>query len=253
MTFQLDQWIRPIYELKDQSDGLHPIAFRGTGFIFPGGLMVTCRHCVDPLPSEPNFLAGVIEIGPGQYVAEKMHDLCFEEKGIDMAAAKVATSDSGLILGIRSPGIGQDVGTFGYAGTYGRLPAGKIFGELSFDQQSRWLEGYVTRAFNYELPSGEVRPSWEIDMPTPGGLSGSPLIQLRGPVPAGRGVVIGMCYGRYLALGEPDMSGIPMPGYVFGLAHYYQSLADARFNILEQQTLGEFLTERDAVLDMTNY
>nr|WSZ17736.1 serine protease [Streptomyces canus] len=237
--------------MKESSGGAQPVTFLGTGFILPGGILITCRHCVDSTLAHSEYIAGAIEEAPGIYSSERLSNLCFEESGMDMAAATVQTNDSGLILGINSPGIGQDVGTFGYPGTYGRLPEGKVLGDLSFDQQSRWLEGYVTRAFKYELPTGEIRPSWELDMPTPGGLSGAPLLQLRAPVAEGRGVVIGICYGRYLAQGEPDIGGVAIPGYVFGLAHYYQSLMDARFKILKGATLGQFLAAREAVLDMS--
>ncbi|WWM28992.1 serine protease [Streptomyces sp. B21-104] len=235
--------------MRAGKQGAVPVRFCGTGFVLPGGLLITCRHCIEPISIEPDYYAGAIELPSGRYQAEPLHNLCFESSGMDIAAASVESSGSTLMLGIGVPGIGQDVGTFGYAGTYGRLPPGAVFGNLSFDQQERWLQGYVTRAFNYELPTGERRPSWEVDMPTPGGMSGAPLFQMR-QGPMGRGVVIGMCYGRYLAHGDADTSGITLPGYVFGLAHYYTSLRDARFEILGQASLGNYLAGHGAILEI---
>ncbi|WP_405466294.1 serine protease [Streptomyces anulatus] len=237
--------------MEPRGQEVRPVRFCGTGFIFAGGLLVTCRHCVDKPVASPNYLAGAVELASGRYKAERLTNICFESTGMDIATARVDADDSPLLLGVNIPGIGQEVGAFGYPGTYGRLPDGQITGDMSFAQEERWLEGYVTRAFSYSVPTGEIRPSWEIDMPTPGGLSGAPLFHLRTQAPAGSGVVIGMCYGRHLAHGEPDAGGMSLPGYVFGLAHYYKSLRDARFHTLGNATLGAYLEGHGAIFDMS--
>jgi hypothetical protein len=130
----------------------------------------------------------------------------------------------------------MDVGTLGYPGTFFEL---QMDGHRRFDEQPRYFQGYVTRAFRYRPPSGgrEI-PSYELDMPAPGGLSGAPLITTS---PAFRGQVVGVIYGVYPPFGSQGEAEIGLPPHVFSLAHYHSALVALRGPVTNNRPLSEIL------------
>jgi len=239
----LSKFTAPLYLFGKAPDGtVQPRRFCGSSFIFTGGLLVTCWHCIEDYPANEDEWYGVV-YGDGRttaYRAIAVTELSRDPSGVDLATAHVDVADSPLTLAHNCDGIAQDVGCFGYPGTVGRLPEGSVTGQMRFLQESRWLEGYVTRAFLHELPGGgTARRAWEIDMPCPGGLSGAPVF-LRGQFPAP--IVVGVVYGINTVPAEsPERGSLLPPNLVFAAAHYLDVVQNLRGDVLASQTLYEYL------------
>lgn len=218
----LDRWILAIMIFEQDDVGIqHPTRFCGTGFLLPSGVFVTCRHCVDQ-PLQSNEQYGAVRSSPGGYEMVRLHDLAPDANGSDAATARTTITGSPYRLAAAPPdGVGHNVATIGYPGTIGRRTAPNA--QLQFDLQSRYIEGYVSRAFKYRPPDGREIRSWELDMPAPGGLSGAPLMAVKA---IGRADIIGLIYGRHLVHGDDSASpdDLQLPDYVFGLALYLDVL-----------------------------
>jgi hypothetical protein len=116
---------------------------------------------------------------------------------------------------------------------------------VRFDQQGRYFQGYVSRAFDYIAPSGDTLiPSYEIDMRCPKGLSGAPLVVTTSEY---RGQVIGVIYGAHTPFGtESEAGDIQLPTTVFALAHYFDTLMALRGPATSDRPLSELVPERPA-------
>lgn len=229
-----------LYKFRDTNDRAEPTAFCGSGFILVGGVMVTCRHCFEDYPLKTDEYYGAVHTkanGAG-YTALRIEAVSFDPSGVDLATAATGLQGSPLMLTRGISGIGQDVGTIGHPGTYGRL-RDETSGPLQFDQQSRWLEGYVTRGFVYERPDHKKVRSWEVDMPAPSGLSGSPLLLLRATESSP--VVVGVIYGSHTVPSDLGSADAMPSGTPFALAHYLDSVQQLRGDVLGSETLAEYL------------
>lgn len=248
VPFHSDQWCVALYEMQESSEGPDPYvptAYRGSGFLFPGGLVVSCWHCLHP-PRDGKVLAAIRGNDLDAYQFCLLRDVSQDRSGFDLAtAAAPAFQGSPLVLAHSNSSIGQRVMTVAHAGTIGRLSDGDR-GSLRFEQPTRTLQGYVTRTFKFQpLDGGRVVPSWEVDMPCPAGSSGAPLI-LTDSLASGRPLVIGVIHGRHLALSEPDHE-MGLPNYVFGLAHYLDTVKNLTGDALGDQTLHEYMLGHGAV------
>ncbi|WP_297649661.1 hypothetical protein [Pseudonocardia sp.] len=234
----------PLYKFRGGIDGAiaDPTGFCGSAFIVHGGILVTCRHCFEDYPLKADEWYGALyEASDGERTALRLEKISYEPSGVDLATAFCGINGSPLALVSDLPGIGHDVASFGYPGTYGAIPDGHISGKLRFQQEARWLEGYITRGFVYERPSdGKKVRSWEVDMPAPQGLSGAPLLLLNAP-----GVtptIVGVVYGTHTAKSDPGSADALPSGYPFALAHYFDSLHNLRGEALGSESLGEYMT-----------
>ena len=116
---------------------------------------------------------------------------------------------------------------------------------MTFQLNGRFLEGYVMRSFYYEHLRFGRTPSYELDMPTPAGLSGAPLVR------TGSQDVIGVIYGSNdvatieqmaqintdTGKREPEIHRI----ISFGLAHYTETLRKLSGAATKGLPLYEFL------------
>lgn len=237
VSWQLDDFCLPLYVVKAEPSGGMPLEFRGTCFVLPGDIVVTCRHCVDCLLGVDEVICAMSSSGD-KVTAHTLLDLSFDPSGADLASARVEKKfDSTLCIARRSEGIGQEVASYGYPGTYGRI-GDEIPGKKTFAQHARWLQGYVTRAFQYE-PPGTLRkfPAWELDMPAPVGLSGGPLFRLDRI----ERTIIGVVSGSHPERREPDANGSLLPDYVFALAQHYSTLGSLRGAALGDKTLLQYM------------
>lgn len=203
------------------------------------GVFVTCQHCVPLDRLEP----GQWYAGRRGQVAHALNDLDRSSQ-FDVAIGRVDVRDSPLVLAGSPPtdALGLNVGTFGYPGTRGSL-RDQRHDDLTFNEHSRWLEGYVTWAFKHQPPGvRRAVPSWEVDMPGPEGISGAPLFHI------GRDAeVIGMVYGRHVVHGEPDPELDPrLVDHVFTLAFHTGVLNDLTSGVLGERTLRQHLDALDA-------
>jgi hypothetical protein len=168
--------ILPIFVVT-QTQPVGVSAFCGTGFLARDELLVTCSHCVAAtLPAGHRFAVASLDISTNLYRAVFLEDLAEDVNRADLATARVPLkSEMRLELGGEDPAYGTDVWSFGYPLTEARPVQEQL---PHFTLHGRYLQGYVMRSFFYSHPSrGRVR-SYELDMPSPAGLSGAPIVRV---------------------------------------------------------------------------
>lgn len=229
MTGEVEQSILPVFSGREQGERWHPQNFEGTGFLLRGDhpnreVFVTCWHCVQrPLTKGESYRA-VLD-SQGEYSTLELIDLAQDENGSDLALARTSgPARSILHLGTVATETGDGVKTYGYPLT----EVSQRDGRKRFTLHSRFLQGYVTQAFHHDRPGWGSVPSYELDMLTPAGLSGAPLID------SVQGGVTGVIYGGWdvaqilsMASIDPE-TGTRIPEVQrlvsFGLAHYHDTL-----------------------------
>jgi len=209
----------------------------GTGFLIAPRVLVTCWHCVNmPLaPGQSFFVA--LKDKDGRYNPIALTNVEQDPAGSDLATATVDLEPR-LKLGLAesSPDYGADVWSFGY-------PLTERLGPEKFRLGGRFLQGYVMRAFFHEHHKYGRTPSFELDMPTPEGLSGSPVVAL------GTKKVIGVVYGEHDVERIDQLEKVdPATGnrepliqrvVSFGLAHYTETLRNLKGTATGGRTLAE--------------
>jgi hypothetical protein len=118
-------------------------------------------------------------------------------------------------------------------------------GKLSFQLAGRYLQGYVTRGFINDQPGFKPTPTYELDMPTPEGLSGAPLFKL------GTLDVVGIVYGsndvgQIVEFASKDADTGELRPEVqrlqtFGLAHETVTLHGVQGSTTRDRRLGELV------------
>lgn len=222
----LDDHIVPIIIGRDGSDGFRPVSFEGTGFVVAPGVLVTCWHCVSAVPPpEERYAAVLPRPGESGYKAAFIGNVSQHPSGIDLALASIDHRPTTLLsISAMAMRMGADVTSFGYP--YSNFVR-RTDSTLTLMLEGRYLQGYVTRAFRDQDRGFGSTEAYELDMPTPEGLSGAPLLRM------GTAEVIGVVYGTSeVALikhfetidnygrREPEVQRI----VTFGLAHYTTAL-----------------------------
>ena len=123
----------------------------------------------------------------GGYEVVYLNNIEQDAHGTDLATANVACNST-LQFTVPDGDVayGTSVWSFGYPLTETLLNTDR---RVQFRLAGRYLKGYVMRSFYHEHPTYGRIPSYELDMPTPAGLSGAPLVRL------GSQEVIGVVYG----------------------------------------------------------
>jgi hypothetical protein len=220
--------VLPLFQAEVGANGqlrTSTAAHLGTGFLIAPGVLVTCAHCLpEPLPSGHEFCA-TIQI-EGEWRGYGLTSIT-RSPHVDLATAKIELKpEIPLRLATDTDPVtaGDDVRTFGFP-LLDRMPEG------GFVVSPRALKGYVTRPFYYRpLTGGPEIKSYELDMRTPAGLSGAPLLR-------GDGFeVIGVIYGsndvekiEEFVRVDPETgerTGELTRIFSFGLAHYTTSLQE---------------------------
>jgi hypothetical protein len=229
--------ILPIYVVPKpvSADEFRPVSFAGTGFIAAPHVFVTCWHCVNvELPEDQTYVV----YRHDERTVHQLRQITQDPSGWDLASARVDIPTWPPFALVATPPdvTGLDVGTIGYPGTHLEERAGSV----RFDQQGRYFQGYVSRAFDYIAPSGDTLiPSYEIDMRCPKGLSGAPLVVTTSEY---RGQVIGVIYGAHTPFGtESEAGDIQLPTTVFALAHYFDTLMALRGPATSDRPLSELV------------
>lgn len=242
---QVDRDILPIF-LAPRKEPCEPVSFQGTGFIIARNVLVTCWHIVSSSPPDDHEYAAIIEIQPGSYKAFFLNNLEQDANGSDLATANIGLGPVlGLTLGRNSLALGTDVCTFGYPLTDLRQRPG---GGRQFVLNPRYLQGYVTRKFHYEHRLFGSVPSYELDMLTPLGLSGAPVIKVNTKE------VFGVVYGSHDVATIEEVARIdPETGkrepevqrlVSFSLAHYTETLRNLRSTATRGLSLADFLARQ---------
>lgn len=241
--------ILPIFVVaQDRPIGVS--AFCGTGFLVSDELLVTCWHCVAAaLPAGHRFAAAYLDPATNRYRAVYLDDVAEDSNRADLATARLPLKrEFCLELGTGDHSYGSDVWSFGYPLTEAQRTDGQL---ANFTLHGRYLQGYVMRSFFYNHPSRGRIASYELDMPTPAGLSGAPLVRL------GSRAVVGVVYGTHdVSTIEERASVNPETGerspevhrvVSFGLAHFTQSLLSVTGPATDNLPLADFLARKSAV------
>jgi hypothetical protein len=219
------------------------ISYEGTGFLIAPNLFVTCWHCVrKELPDDQTYAVNreqKVELFP-------LWNIQQDSNGTDLATANVAMlPEAELSLAEKDVYEGTDVHSFGY-------PLINFEYIEEFDERQpaldfRLLRGYVTRNFWRDDPTFGRGHAYELDMPTPEGLSGSPLFR------SGTREVLGVVFGQNdVALIESFARVDPVTGerepeiqkmYHFGLAHTTETLRSLGTTSTRSLPLAEYLKE----------
>lgn len=238
--------ILPVFVVR-RGDPVEPLSLEGSGFLLGSGLFVTCWHCVAKKLEPGLAYAAILPLPNKEYAAVFLADLERDWNGCDLATAKVPLHASvGLSLAANGVDYGADVWSFGFPLT--GLRQARPGGGHSIATDGRYLQGYITRSFFYDHPWFGRVPSYELDMPTPEGLSGAPLIL------TGTRSVIGVVYGsndvstieQFVSIDsetgkrEPEVQRITS----FGLACFTDSLAALTGKATDGRLLSEFLSSQ---------
>jgi hypothetical protein len=227
----LERDITPIFLAR----GDEPLAFVGTGFLLARHVFVTCWHCVEKRPDPGcHYIAAPREAG--HFTPWPLVDLEQDRNGADLALARVeADPHLGLIVSSEGRLIGNDVWTYGFPLTEPRREQDG----MHFTLHGRALRGYATRTFNFTHPRFGQVSSYELDMPTPAGLSGAPLLL------ANTREVIGVVYGSHQVQVADDAADADhrkgLSNLTFGLAHRSKTLRAASGSSTEGVGLAEYL------------
>jgi hypothetical protein len=204
---------------------------------------VTCWHCVRTQLPDSQRYAAAIEVAEGEYGSVLLEDIQQDTNGTDLATARADLKPTlRFTLADSSAHQGHEVWTYGYPLTGVRQHPEL---EKQFELQARYLEGYVTRLFNYEDSEYGQAPSYELDMPAPGGLSGAP--RLKKPSHE----VVGVIYGDHdvgtidqlaridPATGErtPEVQRV----VTFALAHFTETIKNLQGVATDSLPLAEYL------------
>jgi hypothetical protein len=235
--------ILPIVVASGSRENLQVVSFEGTGFVMSAGVLVTCWHCVAAqLPTGTRYAAVLSSPSLSQYRAALLSEITQHPLGIDLAVARIDHRPTSLLRLSGSPlNMGADVTSQGYPfSNFERKPDGSRTLMLN----SRYLQGYVTRSFLDADRGFGPTEAYELDMPTPEGLSGAPLIKM------GSLDVVGVIYGtsevsQIKHFERIDDRGQREPEVVrvvtFGLAHNTSSLHSLKGPATNNLPLIEFL------------
>lgn len=227
--------VLPISKFGPGKDGEpKPIAAVGTGFTFGEQTLVTCWHCVRDSLAEGQFYAAVCR---DEGTNSQHYDRYFElenleqdANGSDLALATIGyTVATRLTLASQPPGWGEDVMACGYPLPLNTRDAATQ--KPLINTNAMLFKGYVIRIRNADFPGQPQTRMYELDMPAPPGLSGSPVL-----LPGSR-VVVGVVVTE---------RGYGIPGedrtLYFAFAHHLQVLHAASGTATGRLPLGEFLT-----------
>lgn len=237
----LDGDVLPLFRIRQGSPPVI-LADAGTGFLISDGILLTCWHCVaEPLAPGEAYAAALWN--GSRYLVKELSNLSQTATGHDLALASVDMhSQAELRLSAANLTSGDDVWTYGFPHT--QVSQWKD-GLRRFNLAGRYLQGYVTRSFIHDQPGFKRTPTYELDMPTPAGLSGAPLFKV------GTLQVVGMVYGtnevgQIVEWGSKDPNtGERRPDVeriqAFGLAHQEFTLHSVRGPASENKRLGELV------------
>lgn len=233
--------IVPILTVHGPREDLRPDTIEGTGVFPVPRVFVTCWHCV-ALPRA--YVAMVRVPGGDSYSAWPLLDITQHPNGCDLAMARVAlTHTRQLVLSIADNEALAATEVWSYGYPFSTVLPG-VDGDNRARLEGRYLQGYITQAFRHEHHRYGMTMAYELDMPTPEGLSGAPLLKRN------TREIIGVVYGTNdVALierfSEVDQEGKRTPEIQrvvsFGLAHHTSNLQSLAGPATNGKTLAEYI------------
>jgi hypothetical protein len=228
------------------ADGGRVVSYEGTAFIVAPHLIVTCWHCVRrELPAAEHYAVAV----QGDNNFHHLSDIEPDPAGLDLATAHVDELVPTLSLKLARDGEvlqNLDVVTYGYPlGIVTTSPDGNGL----IDAPGRVLRGYVTRLFT-DRPTGfSPTRAIELDMPTPAGLSGAPVMVMGADLS-----LVGVVYGSHAVARIEEVASvdretgetIPETQRIvsFGAAHHITSVRKLRGKASGGRRLEELMSVR---------
>lgn len=218
----------------------------GTGFLIAPNLLITCWHCVrKQLPDGQRYAVPLQNDGSDEWRAYLLFDIERDRNDADLATAKIDLLPRlRFSLATKELGQGEDVWSFGYP-----LPSWRETGpgQQQLVLPRRLLKGYVMRSFLYQHPAFGGVASYELDMPTPQGLSGGPLVRVDSKD------VHGVVFGSHDVETIEELASVdPTTGHrtpevqrktSFGLALHTSILCELRTGATNDLPLSRFLAE----------
>ena len=226
--------VLPITKFHRNDDGEYePVAAAGTGFTFGEQTFVTCWHCVrEPLKDDEFYAAVARSEGTDSQSYDSywgLNDLEQDANGSDLALARIEpTVRTRLTLASDPAGWGEDVVACGYP-----MPLNTVNTETKLpliNTNSVLFKGYVTRIRINDFPGQPETRLYELDMPAPPGMSGSPVFRENSLEVVG------------VVLRE---QGYDIPGedrqMIFSFAHHLWVLQAAKGTATDNLPLSEYL------------
>ena len=224
----------PIAKFNRNDKGEYePIEEVGTGFTFGEQTVVTCWHCVSgPLKDDEFYAAVTRSVGTDAQPYDSywgLNDLEQDANGSDLALARIDTTvDIHLTLGTDNASWGEDVVACGYP-----MPLNTVNVKTQqplIDTNASVYKGYVSRIRSNDFPGQPETRLYELDMPAPPGMSGSPVFR------SGTLEVVGVIVSE---------QGYEVPGTnrqtVFAYAHHLWVLQAAKGAATDNLPLSEYL------------
>ena len=225
--------VLPILKFRRAAEGEYaPVGVAGTGFTFGEHTLVTCWHCVSgELAEDEVYGVAYRSEGldqPGYDSVSELVDLG-QVGERDLALARIGIAvEPRLTLAEKPAAWGEDVVACGYP-----LPRGvndPFYRTMRLESNATMLKGYVTRLRLDDRPGWRPVRAYELDMPAPPGVSGSPLFR---PHPL---EVVGVVY-REQDITVPDSERV----IYFAYAHHLTTLRAARAKATDDVPLAEYL------------
>jgi hypothetical protein len=237
----LQSQVVPILTVHGSRDELLIDSVEGTGFFAAPRVFVTCWHCV----ARPLGYVAMVRIPDSErYSTWPLLDITRHPNGCDLAIARVAlTHTQAFALSLAGSQVlaGTEVWSYGYP--FSTLVPG-MDGENALDWGGRYLQGYITQAFRHEHRGYGMTMAYELDMPTPAGLSGSPLLRRNSRE------IIGVVYGTNDVALIEQFSEVDQEGnrtaeiqriVSFGLAHHTANLQTLSGPATNGKPLAEYI------------
>lgn len=227
----------------------------GTAFVATDGVLVTCWHVVrGAIQAGWTVIAAFDKHGDGHFTRVDVTDITRHPTNDDLASARIDMPGAGWRLPEHDTPIdlGTNVVAMGYP-----LPDVRLDndGGLTHLVSFQLLKGYLTHVPIIERSGYPPAVSFELDMPAPAGLSGTPLLH-----GTERNVLLGVVYGtndvaRIESLGsvDPD-TGQRTPEIQrivsFALAHHTRTLRSLRGPAIDNRSLGALMHERGETVSL---
>jgi len=226
--------VLPISKFRRLKEGEYqPITAVGTGFTFGERTLVTCWHCVrDSLKDDEVYAVAARSQGTDQQNYDSVFELSDLERdanGSDLAIARIGFCvPMTLNLASDPAAWGEDVIACGYP-----MPLNTVevqTQEPLINMNSSLFRGYVTRIREGDFPGQPTTRLYELDMPAPPGMSGSPVFRAESLE------VVGVIVSEQ-GYEVPDTSR----QMVFAYAHHLWVLEAARGAATDKLPLNEYL------------
>jgi Trypsin-like peptidase domain len=245
VTTSIDPWklAFPLYATEwvtAEQRRARTLAPAGTAFLAAPTVLVSCWHCVRPLPDNAPYVVIVRENDRPRFL--ELSRVSRANGGLDLAIGRVdlplqhpIRPHKGLAL------LGSDVCAIGFPLTeVGPTPEGNP----TWYPKPWLVHGYVVRVHDGGVgdPTGR-HLRYDVDMPLPNGMSGAPVFTWPlGDVPA----LVGVAYGqRTYTPADLASDGLSAAGVTFAQVHDLTSVLQLQGSATDERPLGDIMLKHE--------